>query len=78
MRAPPWASADHEPIKQPLRREINCPDDCIHPRLEHASIGQLLWLKELMSYKEFPPLQAPETYNLDGILKQVQASAREQ
>ena len=41
-------------------------------------IGQLLWEKELMSYKTFPPLQAPETYNLDGILKQVQASAREQ
>ena len=36
-------------------------------------IGQLLWEKELMSYKKFPPLQAPETYNLDGILKQVQA-----
>jgi hypothetical protein len=26
-----------------------------------------------MSYKKFPPLQAPETYNLDGILKAVQA-----
>ena len=37
-------------------------------------LGQLLWMKELMSYKEFPPLQAPETYNLDGILKQVQDS----
>ncbi len=37
-------------------------------------IGQLLWEKELMSYKAFPPLQAPETYNLDGILKQVQAA----
>ena len=35
-------------------------------------IGQLLWEKELMSYKTFPPLQAPETYNLDGILKQIQ------
>ena len=35
-------------------------------------IGQLLWEKELMSYKEFPPLQAPESYNLDGILKQIQ------
>ncbi len=31
-------------------------------------IGQQLWEKELMSYKEFPPLQAPETYNLSGIL----------
>jgi arylsulfatase len=36
-------------------------------------IGQQLWEKELMSYKTFPPLQAPETYNLEGILKQVQA-----
>ena len=35
-------------------------------------IGQLLWTKELMSYKDFPPLQAAATYNLDGILKQVQ------
>ena len=29
-------------------------------------IGQQLWVKELMSYKTFPPLQAPETYNLDA------------
>ena len=36
-------------------------------------IGQQLWLKELESYKTFPPLQAPETYNLDGILAQVKA-----
>ncbi|MFO1113089.1 MAG: arylsulfatase [Rhodospirillales bacterium] len=35
-------------------------------------IGQQLWLKELESYKEFPPLQAPETYNLSGILEQMQ------
>ncbi len=35
-------------------------------------IGQLLWMKELMSYKEFPPLQAPETYNLDGIIAEMQ------
>ncbi len=31
-------------------------------------LGQLLWEKELMTYQEFPPLQAPETYNLTGIL----------
>ena len=35
-------------------------------------IGQLLWTKELFSYKDFPPLQAAATYNLDGILKKVQ------
>ncbi len=38
-------------------------------------IGQQLWTKELMSYRTFPPLQAPETYNLDGILKAMQATA---
>src|SRR5215217_425045 len=34
-------------------------------------IGQQLWLKHLMSYEQFPPLQAPESYNLSGILEQV-------
>jgi len=34
-------------------------------------IGQQLWLKELESYNTFPPLQAPETYNLSGILAEV-------
>jgi arylsulfatase len=37
-------------------------------------IGQLLWEKELESYQKFPPLQAPETYNLSGILKAIQAN----
>ena len=35
-------------------------------------LGQLLWMKELYSYKEFPPLQAAETYNLSGILQQME------
>src|SRR5262247_3815019 len=34
-------------------------------------IGQQLWLEHLLSYEKFPPLQAPETYNLNGILEQV-------
>nr|WP_272884914.1 arylsulfatase [Candidatus Rhodoblastus alkanivorans] len=38
-------------------------------------IGQQLWLKELESYKEFPPLQAPESYNLDQIIAQVKAAS---
>jgi len=37
-------------------------------------LGQLLWMKELMSYKTFPPLQAPEAYNLDGIIAEMKAS----
>ncbi|MGZ9106455.1 MAG: sulfatase-like hydrolase/transferase, partial [Rhodoplanes sp.] len=34
-------------------------------------IGQQLWFKELESYKTFPPLQTPETYNLSGILDEM-------
>ena len=30
-------------------------------------IGQQLWLKELNSYKTYPPLQQPEVYNLTAI-----------
>ncbi len=37
-------------------------------------IGQQLWLKELASYKKFPPLQAPETYNLEQVEEQLKAS----
>jgi len=34
-------------------------------------IGQQLWLEHLLSYEKYPPLQAPESYNLSGILDQV-------
>ena len=34
-------------------------------------LGQVLWLKELESYEKFPPLQAPESYNLSQVLEQV-------
>jgi len=37
-------------------------------------IGQQLWEKELESYKQFSPLQAPETYNLNGILAEMKKS----
>lgn len=31
-------------------------------------IGQLLWLKELETYKQFPSLQTPASYNLDQVI----------
>jgi arylsulfatase len=34
-------------------------------------IGQQLWLKELETYNEFPPLQSPESYNLSQVLEEV-------
>jgi arylsulfatase A-like enzyme len=39
-------------------------------------IGQLLWLKELESYVEFPPLQDPASYNLSQVLEQVKKEGR--
>ena len=36
-------------------------------------IGQQLWLKWLESLREFPPLQPPESYNLDQIEQQVKS-----
>ena len=38
-------------------------------------IGQLLWMKELETYRKFPPLQVPASYNLDEIEKLIAAQA---
>ncbi len=35
-------------------------------------IGQSLWLKELKTYIEFPPMQDPASYNLEQVMQQVQ------
>src|SRR5215469_2115189 len=34
-------------------------------------IGQALWLKELKTYKQFPPLQNPASYNLEQVMQEV-------
>lgn len=34
-------------------------------------LGQQLWLKRLETFRQFPPLQAPETFNLDQVLAQI-------
>jgi Sulfatase len=34
-------------------------------------MGQALWLKELETYKQFPPLQDPASYNLDQVMEQL-------
>jgi len=40
-------------------------------------IGQQLWMKHLLTFEQFPPLQPPETYNLSGIMEEVKkANAR--
>jgi hypothetical protein len=37
-------------------------------------IGQQLWLKWLESLKQFPPMQAPASYNLTQVVDQVKAA----
>jgi hypothetical protein len=32
-----------------------------------------MWYEYLMTFKDYPPLQAPETFNFDMILKSVQS-----
>jgi arylsulfatase A-like enzyme len=34
-------------------------------------IGQVLWLKELQSYVDFPPMQDPASYNLTQVMQQI-------
>ena len=34
-------------------------------------IGQQLWAQHLASYEKYPPLQAPESYNLSQVLEEV-------
>ena len=34
-------------------------------------IGQALWLKELKSYSEYPPMQDPASYNLSQVIQQI-------
>ncbi len=34
-------------------------------------IGQQLWLRELESYRDFPPMQDPASYNLEDVIQQV-------
>jgi C-terminal region of aryl-sulfatase len=37
-------------------------------------VGQQLWLEQLETYKKFPPLQAPESYNLSQVMEQVKGT----
>ena len=38
-------------------------------------IGQALWLKELETYIDFPPMQDPASYNLEQVMEQVKKMA---
>jgi arylsulfatase len=40
--------------------------------LSMMSLGLELWLEELESYRKYPPMQAPSSYNLDAVIRAVQ------
>jgi hypothetical protein len=40
----------------------------------HLALGQQLWLDWFETLKEFPPMRAPETYNLTQVTEQIKAS----
>ena len=37
-------------------------------------LGQQMWLEHLETYDKYPPLQAPESFNLSQVLEQVRGS----
>ena len=37
-------------------------------------LGQQLWLEWFETLKAFPPLQAPESYNLSQVMEQIKGS----
>ena len=82
MAGPWWTTSSAIPSRSPAGWTIQNPSCDIGGALASPMtaylydwnmlpLGQLLWEKELMSYQEFPPLQAPETYNLSGILAEM-------
>jgi len=47
---------------------------CAASRKSSPCWAQLLWLKELESYQTYPPMQAPETYNLGQVIQELKAA----
>ena len=39
-------------------------------------IGQMMALRHLESFEEFPPMQAPPSYNLAQVMEEIQARKR--
>ena len=66
LGAPPGRYADIPPLV------LASWAGCFVTAMNLLPIGQLLWMKELSTYKDFPSLQTPASYNLDKIIKAMQ------
>jgi hypothetical protein len=45
----------------------------IYDGLAIMPIGQQLWFEQLETYKKFPPLQSPESYNLTQVYQELKS-----
>jgi arylsulfatase A-like enzyme len=50
---------------------LGAPSTAFWYDFDYLPVGQKLWLEHLETYNKFPPLQAPESYNLSQVLEQV-------
>jgi hypothetical protein len=55
----------------PLGGSLGAPMSAWQYDFNILPLGQQLWLEHLLSYEKYPPLQAPESYNLSQVLEQV-------
>ena len=39
-------------------------------------LGQQLWLAHLETFQKFPPLQAPESYNLSQVYEEIKKAGQ--
>ena len=50
---------------------LGAPSTAFWYDFDYLPVGQKLWLEHLETYNKFPPLQAPESYNLSQVLQEV-------
>jgi hypothetical protein len=53
---------------------LGAPMTALQYELALFPIGTKLWLEQLNSYRTYPPMQSPSSYNLDAVIARVKAA----
>jgi hypothetical protein len=61
----------HVPVFRASAERLAAPSTAYIYDWNMLPIGQQLWLEHLLTYETYPPLQAPESYNLSQVLDQL-------
>jgi arylsulfatase A-like enzyme len=82
-----WALVDNlkrDPFEQAVGSDVQsafwiggslgAPMTALQYELALFPIGTKLWLQQLESYRTYPPLQSPSSYNLDAVIAAVKAA----